>query len=204
MQVILCRVLTPAFAALFASSLAATCLHAQSPQIERIDIFDVGIYCAETIDKIPEPNAPTGFRNVVSTYKFLKGTTKIPVQLGTRFGMRYTIVGNPSGATVPIRMVTRMPPPGVRDPKSGKTMQVSDYTLAGSLGANGYRDYQIEYDWEGVPGVWTFEFWDRDRKLVSQNFTLSFMTPAQQKSLGISSCAPVVSSIAAPATNWRD
>ena len=62
----------------------------------------------------------------------------------------------------------------------------------------------ITYEWEGVPGVWTFEFWDKDRKLAAQSFTLARMTPAQQKNLGIPSCTPLVGSIKAPMAAKRE
>jgi hypothetical protein len=30
--------------------------------------------------------------------------------------------------------------------------------------------YQFGHDWEIVPGTWTIELWDGDRKLASQSF----------------------------------
>ena len=59
--------------------LAPVTVHAQTAQVERIDIFDAGIYCAETTEKIRAPDHPTGYRNVISSFKLEKRTTRIPV-----------------------------------------------------------------------------------------------------------------------------
>src|ERR1700694_1861528 len=97
MQTSLRRFALSAVATLLASLVPAPILHAQTPQIERIDIFDVGIYCSETISKNPEPDAPGGYVNSVTEPWLLRRPSKIPMQLGTRFGMRYIIVGTPDG-----------------------------------------------------------------------------------------------------------
>lgn len=182
-----------ALAALLAALLPTPTLHAQIAQIERIDIFDAGIYCADTIQKVADPNAPGGHRNVVTNVRLLKRTTRVPALLGTRFGMRYAIIGTPNGALVNLRLVTKVPPPGLHDQKSGKIIMVNEYAMAGSIGANGYREYHLEYDWEALPGVWSFELWDDKRKRAEQSFTLTKPQADQTRdSLG---CAPVIGSI---------
>ena len=205
MPTTLCHIAASAFTVLVASLvLFPTTLNAQVPQVERIDIFDAGIYCAETTDKIRASDDPTGYRGVISSFKLQKRTTKIPVQVGLSFGMRYSIVGTPNDAIVPIRVVTRIPPPGVRNPETGMTFLVSDYIVSVRVGATPYREYHIEYDWEGIPGVWVFEYWYKDRKLAEQRFTLSRMTPAQKRNSGGASCSPLVSSLMVPMTGRSD
>lgn len=177
-------------------ALLPTALYAQAPQLERIDIFDAGIYCADTVEKVRDPDAPTGYRNVVTNIKLLRRTTQVPAQLGTRFGMRYAIVGTPNGAIVDIRLITRVPPPGLREPANGKVTRVNEYPMAVNIGASGYREYHLEYDWEALPGVWIFELWISDRKLAEQRFTL--VRPQKGQKQDLVGCAPVVGSIVAP------
>jgi hypothetical protein len=190
--------------ALAAASLLPAALYAQTPRIERVDILEAGIYCTETIGKTPQPNAPGGYVNIIAEARFLKRTTEVPMQLGTRFGMRYTIVGSPVGANANLRLVTRMPSPGLHDPATGKTMLVSDYSIAGRIGETGFRGTHLEFDWELLPGVWTFEFWSGDRKLAAQNFTLSTFATARHGNWRRASCAPLMSAIAAPTTPARN
>ena len=199
------RLVASAFATFVATFLLATLLptptilHAQSPRAERISVFDVGIYCAETIARYPEPTAPGGYINTVTEPWLLKRTTDIPTRLGTRFGMRYIIAGT-SEATVPVRLVTKLPSQGAQDPESGKTIFGGSYTFSVRVGATDFRGYQLEFDWERVPGVWTFEFWVNERKLAEQNFTL--IDPlTTKKNLTGTSCSPLLSGINVPPTS---
>src|SRR5262245_43213177 len=42
-------------------------------------------------------------------------TDRIPIVANTRFGFGYEVVGSPSNATVNLRYVYKMPPPGMHD-----------------------------------------------------------------------------------------
>jgi hypothetical protein len=35
-----------------------------------------------------------------------------------------------------------------------------------------FEGYTLDHSWEIVTGVWTFEMWDGDRKLLSQSFKI--------------------------------
>jgi hypothetical protein len=162
---------------------------AQEPQVERIDIFDAGIYCAETVQKVLDPSAPGGQRNVVTNVRLLKRTNTIPAQIGTRFGMRYILVGSPKDAFVDLRLMTRLPAPGLQEP-SGRTMRANEYAYAAAIGVNGYREYHIEYDWEILPGDWVFELWVGNRKHAEQAFTL--VIPEKRTP---TPCSPIVGAL---------
>jgi Domain of unknown function (DUF3859) len=193
------RIAVSLFAALvIALVLAPATPRAETARIERIEIFDAGIYCTETIGKLPEPNAPGGYVNIVAEPRLLKRTNQVPVLLGMRFGMRFTVVGTPSDARVDIRVITRMPAPGYRDPASGKTMLVSDYHIPGRVGGSSFRGNILEFDWELLPGVWTFEFWDNERMLASQRFMLAKPTIGPNGNSAGTTCAPTISSLTGP------
>jgi hypothetical protein len=183
-----------AVAAISLLPIAPNVVQAQSPQVERIAVFDAGIYCADTVQKVSDPTAPGGYRNVVVNQKLMRHTDQIPALIGTRFGMRYTIVGSPDGAPVDLRLVTRLPPPGLREP-SGRVILVNEYNYGSSIGTNGYREYHIEYDWEALTGVWVFELWANERKFAEQPFNLFKPQPGQK---GNAPCAPVVGSLTVP------
>ncbi len=183
-----------AVAAISLLPIAPNVVQAQSPQVERIAVFDAGIYCADTVQKVSDPTAPGGYRNVVVNQKLMRRTDQIPALIGTRFGMRYTIVGSPDGAPVDLRLVTRLPPPGLREP-SGRVILVNEYNYGSSIGTNGYREYHIEYDWEALTGVWVFELWANERKFAEQPFNLFKPQPGQKNN---APCAPVVGSLTVP------
>jgi hypothetical protein len=40
------------------------------------------------------------------------------------------------------------------------------------VGEELYRLYRLTNGWEVVPGIWTLEIWDGERKLLTQDFLL--------------------------------
>jgi hypothetical protein len=146
---------------------------AQAPKIDRIEIFQTGIFKAKETGTAAAPGTATGQVSNLSDIQHVRTTNAIPGQLGIRFGYRYRIIGAPRGARVTLRMITLIPSPGIRDPKSGNTIVRGEYSRERTIGQEHYRDYGFDDTWEIVPGVWTFEIWQGDRKLSSQTFTVA-------------------------------
>jgi hypothetical protein len=145
---------------------------AQMLRVERIDIVEYGIYTADVESAVAAPGTPAGARNVVSDVKHAATTRTIPAQLGVRFGFRFIAVGTPSGATLPLRMVTIFPKPGLIAHAGARPIARSEYDRPVAVGATSYRDYSFDEAWELAPGVWTFQIWYRGRKLAEQKFTV--------------------------------
>lgn len=145
---------------------------AQAQQVERIDITEAGIYRSEITGSAASPGTPTGKTNIVAGVTLIQKTTTIPVALGTSFGFRYVVVGQPNDAAVALRVVSHYPSPGLRDPATGNTYMRSEYSVQKKLGVETYKGYSFEHAWEQVAGTWTFEVWQGDRKLGAQSFTV--------------------------------
>jgi hypothetical protein len=99
-------------------------------------------------------------------------TIAIRAEPGAQFGFRYRVVGEPNGGQTPLRLVTRFPPPGLNDPGRGIEHQSEEIVMA-TVGGTGFHGYELEYDWERVPGRWIFEIWNGDQKIAEQAFSLS-------------------------------
>ena len=152
--------------------LALLSIAAEAQQVQRIEITEAGIYKAETGNRTAAPGTPGGSVVSLSGIKLVQKTTTIPAAVATRFGIRYKIIGQPNGTSVNLKMVTRYPSPGVRNPTTGNTIMRGEYSAQKKLGTESYRDYGLDEGWELVPGKWTFEIWQDDRKLAEQSFTL--------------------------------
>ena len=96
----------------------------------------------------------------------------IQARIGLVFGVRFFVVGEPKEAEVKLRFVTRYPLPGLRNPMTRIDKLRDEQTGPAKIGWADFRGYSFDYDWEIVPGVWTFEVWDGDRKLVEQQLTV--------------------------------
>jgi hypothetical protein len=153
-------------------ALASATVQAQTPRVDRISIVEAGIYSVEITKKTPDPTDPTGFLNTIGETKLIKRTATIPAKQGVHFGIRSAVVGGPKDGQVDIRIVSKFPAPGLRNPSTGEILFRSEYTDQRKIGTTDYNEYYLEGEWEAVPGVWTFEFWYKDRKLAQQVFTL--------------------------------
>jgi hypothetical protein len=142
--------------------------HAQN--VERIDVTEFGIYTADTTEILHAPRSTTGIAQRVSasSIRLVKSTTTVPGRLHLRFGFRYRIIG--TGDSVTLKRVIHIPEPGVHNPETGKTIVTSEVMANTRIGTMEIAGYQFGHDWEIVPGTWTIELWEGDRKLASQSF----------------------------------
>jgi hypothetical protein len=152
--------------------LASGAAYAQTPQITRIDVTEYGIYTGTTQGMRPEPGTATGTVTTLGDIQHAATTRNIPAQQGVRFGFRFTVVGAPAGAIVPLHMVTIFPPPGLTNPATQQLKDRNEYDNNAAIGASSYKGYNFTNDWEAVPGIWTMQIWYQGRKLAEQKFTV--------------------------------
>jgi hypothetical protein len=152
---------------LIAALVFATAAHAQ--KVDRVIITEPGLYDydVEKIDKTPD-SVSTGFKTIKNV-RFLRSVDRIPATVGTSFGFRFQIIGEPQGETVNLRFVTRFPAGGLRNPQ-GRVLTVSENDRPHRIGENNFRTYTFDEPWEAVPGTWTLEFWYQGRMVGSHKF----------------------------------
>jgi Domain of unknown function (DUF3859) len=146
--------------------------NAQSARVDRIDIIEKGIYQAETLKQVENSSTALGRTHTVGNIKNVESTTTVPARLGVRFGFRYKLIGSPNGVQVPIKIVTKFPAEGLRNPTKRETTYSDNEVDNLNIGGESYREYQLEENWEVVPGKWSFELWYNDKKMAEQTFTL--------------------------------
>lgn len=107
----------------------------------------------------------------VKSYRFREFTNRIPMQIGTEFGIEYQINTRPKGRPINISTVIIFPEPGLIRP-GGKTYKKSTETKRTSIGKGHLHGYGFDEDWELVPGEWIFEVWYKNARLVKKSFTI--------------------------------
>ena len=157
-------------ALLFLAAVAGDACAQGGSKVDRIEIVEAGLYRAETATIEQAPGTATRQRNILSETKLVAATTRIEAKLGVHFGIRYRVVGRPNLATIKLTSVTQYPAPGLKNPKSADNQARGEHPLFATIGQLNYRGYVLEHDWELVPGTWTMELWDGNRKLTSQAF----------------------------------
>jgi hypothetical protein len=137
--------------------------------VERVEILEPGIYEAKIVAKNAVPGTVSGTVNTVTRPELVDATTVVPARIGTRFGFRFRVVGN-DDAGYTLKLVTIVPGPGLRNPTTGNITVRGEEPLVGKVGLPQYRGFRFDHPWELAIGTWTFEIWDGNRKLASQNF----------------------------------
>ena len=88
------------------------------------------------------------------------------------FGLEVRVTGKKRGESLPVKIIWRYPDPGLKNPQTGVAKFADQYVDDVTLGNTHTYYWTLGDEWTLVPGVWTFEMWDRDRKIATQNFTL--------------------------------
>ncbi len=163
----------------FATAIAALLLpfapaaEAQQPRIERLEIIGAGFLSYEQAsERTDVPDAVGGIVIRPKNMRFLSDTPAVTAKIGTSFGVRFLIVGQPRNADVTLRSVWKIPSPGITDPKSGRTYKESVSEFTTRIGDAYLDGYGFNEQWEIVSGTWTQQIWQRDRKLLERNFTI--------------------------------
>ena len=135
----------------------------------RINVFEHGIYTAETVRTERLPN---GFdSNIVQNICHVMTTEAVPARMVLQFGMRYRVEGEPVGAPIVLQRITRFPVP-LRPPTGASAQSVSEYATRIAIGATSYAGYGFDHDWELVAGTWILELWWNGRMLAQQRFEI--------------------------------
>ena len=140
--------------------------------VDALQVVEVGLFRARTTGQSPAPQAVGESTNIIENVVFYSSTTKVPARQGIRFGTRYRLVGTPAGQRVPLRVVWRIPEPGIQNPATGIHYRQGMSDAVGLVGAESMNGYSFDEPWEIRCGDWIQEIWFGQRKLHSQTFTV--------------------------------
>ena len=144
-----------------------------APRVDKIEIVAAGLYKSTISGKVVKSDSASGTRAIVASEKLLKKTDQVVAKPGVEFGVRYRIVGAPTGKEVPIKIVTYYPLQGLYNPKTHQTTWREELDAKRPVGRVLYESFHFDHDWELVPGTWSFQFWYDGRLLAEQQFSVT-------------------------------
>jgi hypothetical protein len=158
----------------FVVTLAAPA-RAQETRIDRLELVEAGFYDstkAAVTGTIPSTGAAAGTVHEIGDLTLLTVPPAPSARVGIGFGVRFRSIGERNGERAALRSVWKIPAPGINNPSTGNTYRqsVSDFTT--TIGSTHWRGYAFDDSWEVVPGEWTLEIWQGDRKLLEKSFTI--------------------------------
>lgn len=123
-----------------------------------------GVYTISKSKEIKDSASPTGSRFESTPVPPSANTDRIPIMQEFRFGFGYVLSGR--GRTVALKRIYRFPPSAATGKASASYSEVTDDSF-GITNLMGWKENE-----NAEPGLWTFEVWQGDRKLLEQSFTL--------------------------------
>ena len=134
-----------------------------------VEIVQYGLFRSDIVGKQPGPGGV--IHNVVDNICHIATTETVPMKIGVHFGLRYRVTGPVAGGRVLLRRVIHYPV--VMTLPGGRPASLVSNFVELRAGTTSYAEYALEHDWELVPGIWTFQFFERDRKLAEFRFTVA-------------------------------
>jgi len=147
----------------------------EDARIDRLDLVESGFYetaAATVVGSVASPGAAAGKTVNLGDVHLVPEPPATGARVGTGFGVRFRSLGEPAGARAVLRSVWHIPEPGIRNPNNGNTYRESVADFTAIVGEPHMRGYQFDAPWEVVPGTWTIEIRQGDRKLLEQSFTI--------------------------------
>ena len=142
-----------------------------SKDISGAEILGYGLYKSLPIEMAPF-SSTVGTPVQIETTQLIKQTDQIPAVLNTHFGIQFVIHGTPKCKLVELRQVMLFPP--TPDSKTGK-ITMRDEVLV-KIGLEDDKDVgaylTLDSPADLVPGSWTFQIFDHDKKLLEKTFTV--------------------------------
>src|SRR5262249_8206150 len=117
--------------------------------------------------------AAVGRVDELDEVRLLPDSPAVSAHVGIGFGIRFRSFGDKDGPQAPLRSVRKIPEPGIHNPTNGNTYRQSVSEFTTTIGNAHWRGYGFDEPWEVVPGTWTIEIWQGDRKLLEQSFTIT-------------------------------
>ena len=135
--------------------------------------YDVkyGVITNYGIFEIPSTRIENGTEKILYKQRILKNNTNdIPAKLGTRFGFNYVIAGEPDGEGVSLKKIIQYPKPGLIS--KTKTTLADTFDINVKLNEINYSGFIFEYKEELIPGIWTFEYFYKGRRIMQKEFNV--------------------------------
>ena len=149
-------------------------------RVDRVDISEWGIYKTEVVRTVDAPESPSGKASTVSRRKteLLTETDRIPAVLGTLFGFRYTLVGEPRHRKVPLQLKIVLPAHQGQMP-SDPVRSTITHTLTPPISKKDFVGFGFQTKEEQIPGTWTFQIYYGDRLLAEKSFSVFLLDPSR-------------------------
>jgi hypothetical protein len=137
----------------------------------RAQVLDSGIYRLEhSAGLVEQSTVSSEYLQPAQTAVLLSSTNVIPATVGTTFGFRFVLQGEPQDGPIDVEIVVRHP--AFVKPDGTVTEDVDRVPWQYSLGKEVGYTYTFDREWEAAAGEWSFEIWHSGQKLAACDFSV--------------------------------
>ena len=155
-----------------------------------VTIVEHGLYTAEVVGQQREASGVV--TDLLANLCHVATTDTVPMRRHVHFGFRYRVEGPDTGATADLTLAVTFP--GTVHPPAGLPLRRHQHSSPPvPVGAVSYTGYSFDREWEFVPGVWTLEVLQGERRLAALSFTVVDQDQPALSSPDPSSCFRVSS-----------
>ena len=155
---------------------SATPARAQDMRVDRLEIIEFGFFDSAQVKVTSAKEAEgsvTGMVQQLGALRMLPEPPANSARIGIGFGVRFRSFGERNGERAMLRSVWKIPEPGIVNPTNHTTWRESAADFPTVIGTSHWRGYGFDHPWEIVPGTWTLEIWQGDRKLLEKSFEIT-------------------------------
>ena len=141
----------------------------REPRLRGAEILDFGIYEGVGDAQEGQIEGRDGFViNILSEFRLIKQTDRIPGKLGIHFGLRFRLLARISDENelVEIGKIWIIPNPGFKDPVSGAIRRFTSYKEREVVGRSSYVGWGFDREEEIVEGLWKVAVIDSDENIL--------------------------------------
>jgi len=142
-------------------------------QVSEIKLLSYGVAQGEAVETVKDPTAVAGSVDILDEWRVTKQTTDIRSRPGIRFGIEYSLHGQPSERQVVVEEVIIFPDDGLTNPDTGVTQKRYGSESLVLLNQPTFFAYGLDEPWEEKPGQWIFRVKYVDRIVIEVTFNLS-------------------------------
>ncbi|NIR31304.1 MAG: DUF3859 domain-containing protein [Gammaproteobacteria bacterium] len=142
---------------------------ADTSSVNGARVVEYGQYDVVRGERVAATDTAAGYMSRVQTYQRVGGP-QIPAEVGTAFGLKYIVEGEPEGEKVTLTVVQTFPPQGVTHPDTSETTHEQRYRRYARVGEETFDGYILSKPWEVVPGRWTIQILHEERLLIEKKF----------------------------------
>jgi hypothetical protein len=139
-------------------------------EIESLEIVEFGVYQSDLLREEKADATAAGTKGISGEFRLLEQTDRVPARRGVSFGLCYVLRGEPEGVSVPLTMKIGHPP--IRHPGTGRVYETQEAAYTRRIGERSCNTYSFDEDWELVPGTWTIQLLDKERKMAWKSFLI--------------------------------